>query len=197
MSTYSQEKMMNLINDFELFYIKKKGNLWINEISIKKKIIINPRLYHLVNDCKGDGDFILIKGKKYIDGEKLFEITKKLNTHPEHYNVHNRLGISIKFRKTDEIETIATIYNNYRGKYTMYYQYPELNYRMDLVIVINPSQNGGLTIEIDEDNHANYEEASHEHRQKNLESRGYKFIRIKPGQYTEKQIVKMIDRNIS
>lgn len=43
MSTYNQDKMMNLVNDFSLFYIEKKGKLWISLTSIKKKIIINPR----------------------------------------------------------------------------------------------------------------------------------------------------------
>lgn len=153
-------------------------------------------MYHLVNECEDDEDFILVQGKKYISGERLFEISKKLNIHPEHYNIHKRLDLSVKFRKTDEIETLATIYEHYRGMYTMHYQYPELNYKMDLVIVVISSQNGGLTIEIDEEGHANYEEIDHEHRQKILESCGYKFIRIKPGQYTDKQMIKMIDRNI-
>lgn len=106
------------------------------------------------------------------------------------------MGLQVKFRKIEEIQTLAPIYEHYRGKYNMHYQHPELRYRMDAVIVLEISRSGGLTIEIDEKGHGNYDETSHEKRQKILESCGYRFVRIKPNQYTKKQLINLIDNEI-
>ncbi|UMZ07900.1 hypothetical protein [Acanthamoeba polyphaga mimivirus] len=71
--------------------------------------------------------------------------------------------MNIKFKKKNEIKTLATIYNHYRNNYNLHYQYPALDFQIDTVIKINKdtenesnnivietTNTGGIAIEIDE-----------------------------------------------
>lgn len=160
MTTYKTSNMMDLINDFSLEYIKHDGKLWISVSSFCEKVILDSKFNSLVD--VHDEDYMYNASAEYVRAKKCFEIAEKLKTHPEHYNVHQRLGLEVKFRKTDEIQTLEIIYDHYRGEYNMHYQHPELRYKMDTVIVMELSRSGGLSIEINEKGHSGYDEYSHE-----------------------------------
>jgi hypothetical protein len=79
----------------------------------------------------------------------------------------------------------------------MNYQHSELEFKMDTNMIIEAERCGGLVIEIDENDPGKYNEADHEDRQNILESCGYYFVRIKPEDYTRKELIKFIDQEIN
>jgi prophage antirepressor-like protein len=205
--------MNKLISDFKLDYIIKKGTKYIyfadfdNKILHSKKNFIDDDyndyyayyddLYHKYKIKKSD-IFKKESGrssyKEYVSEVKILEILKKLNSHPEHYNAQQILGIQQKYRKKDEIELLSIIYKNYRHKYNIIYQYPIHEFKIDCLIEIGT--NGGLAVEIDENSHGNYSEMDNEHRQTILEGCGYHFYRISPNMNDENVIIDMIDKQI-
>ena len=68
---------------------------------------------------------------------------KQLKSHPEHHNAHKTLGLIFNFTKNDEVKTLSIIYEHYRHTYNMHYQHPELEFKMDLKMVIEIDQMGG------------------------------------------------------
>lgn len=104
MVKYNKSNMITLIKDFSLEHIKQNGKLWISVESFRDRVIIDPKFNCLIDDHQEDDeDFIYDATTEYVRAEKCFEIAKKLNSHPEHYNVHQRFELEVKFRKTDEI----------------------------------------------------------------------------------------------
>lgn len=198
---FNSKKMNKLITKFDLDSIMKKDNNWISIESVQSNIIIDQKKYHLI-DCDDNNHVKYMSGKYRVVDTFLYEIIKKLKYHPEHYNAHKILGFNIKFRKQDEITILSMIYDHYRSNYNMHYQHPALDFKIDTTIdlpnvVIEASNRGGIAIEIDETGHGKYNPRDHEERQKILEASGYYFIRIKPGEYTDEELIEYIDNEIN
>ncbi len=207
--SFNSDKMKTLIKTFELDYQTIKGIRWISLNSLQDKIIINPKLYDLID--YDDESNVMCKNKiYYVKESHVHNKISELKSHPEHYNVHKILGLNIKFKKQDEIKILAAIYKHYRNDYNMHYQHPALDFQVDTVIKINKDSDnesnnvvietantGGIAIEIDEKSHGKYNQQDHEERQRILESSGYFFVRIRPGDLTEEELIKCIDNEIN
>ncbi|AKI80297.1 hypothetical protein QJ850_gp402 [Acanthamoeba polyphaga mimivirus] len=207
--SFDSGKIKTLIKIFGLDYQTIKGSKWISLNSFQDKIIINPKLYDLI-DCDDETNVICKNNIYYVKETHIYDKISKLTSHPEHYNAHKILGLNIKFKKKDEIKILATIYNHYRNNYNLHYQHPALDFQIDTVIKINKDSDnesnnvviettntGGIAIEIDEKSHGKYNKRDHEERQRILESSGYSFIRIRPGDLTEEELIKCIDNEIN
>lgn len=190
-----------LLQKFQLRFKMIENERWVNTNDFKQKVIIDPKMFKLIDDHLDEDDFVKIKSNStnqfYVRESHLFELVKQLKSHPEHYNAHLAYGLNIKFKKQEEIETLAFIYQHYRKTNVIHYQHPELEFRMDTNIVIEAGRCGGLAIEIDEKTHGKYDTKDHEDRQKILESCGYYFIRIIPGQYEPDVLIEKIDSEIA
>ncbi|BCS82872.1 hypothetical protein QLL95_gp1251 [Cotonvirus japonicus] len=187
----------HLIKQFNLEHKIRGKKIWIDINDMMKQLIIDED-NKILSDLM-ENDTINVKSfgnKYYLHESKVKSIIKTLKTHPEHYNVHRIFDLNIKFTKQQEIETLAILYEHYRGEYHVHYQHPELEFRMDMCIVLELNQTGGLCIEIDENGHGKYDKKDHEDRQKILESCGYHFVRIKPGQYSDDQLIELVEREI-
>ena len=186
-----------LIDNFNLNHRTHNGKKWIEMNQLTMKLFINDNNKVLNDTLENDnGNTELVKGLRYIHESKIKGIIISLKSHPEHYNARKIFGLSLKFKKQQEIETLAIIYEHYRNEYHMHYQHPQLEFKMDTCIVIELGRSGGLCVEIDEKTHSKYNKTDHEDRQKILESCGYYFVRIKPGYHTDKKLIKYIDDEI-
>ncbi len=195
-----EDRLNKLIEKFKLKTITIHEDIWISVPSIYDNIIImDGKKYQLI-DITDEEKIIYIENdedKFYVSKDTLYDVITKLKIHPEHYNIRKILNMDICFRKKQEIETLALICDYYRGKYKMIYQHPELDFKMDMCLVINPTNVGGLVIEIDEKNHNKYQLQDQEERQIILEGCGYYFVRIIPGQFTNKELIVFIDDEIN
>lgn len=185
------------IKEFSINHKIHKKITWIDIDNFRDIIFVGVKYDKLI-DKYMDDDNIKSFGKKFfIDSTLIPDIIKSLNNHPEHYNAHQIFGFNIKFQKKLETKILAVIYKHYRKDYSMHYQHPKLEFRMDTHMVMEINQTGGLCIEIDENGHGNYNVDDHENRQKILESCGYYFVRIKPDKYTNDEIIEIIDQEIN
>lgn len=191
---YDNDKILELIKTFELKTITKGTKVLISRKSIMKKLVIHEKYYDLAYNSDDDAND---EQEKYMTGKELYDLLPKLKSHPEHYNIHQIVGLDIKFRKQQEIETLAILYDHYRNEYDIYYQMPALEFKLDSGIVMNVGRNGGIAIEIDEDDHGKYMDSDHEDRQKILEACGYYFVRITPNMYTTEELIEFVDKEIS
>lgn len=178
-----------LTRRFKVAYTTRNGKRYVNLESFKTNVIIDPKYFKLVDDLVVDDDLcIKCRGNNYMRADNIVNIVKKLHTHPEHYNVHQIFGLKIKFTKQDEIKILAVLYDQYRHKYHIHYQHPELEFRMDSVIVLEAGTTGGLVIDTSNDEHNDH--------QKILEASGYYFIRIDPQKFDKDELIVMIDKEI-
>lgn len=192
---YSDDKMMTLIKSFQLPYKNIKSVRWIDLEAVKKSILIEPKYEKLI-DLDSD-DIKVIADVVFIKDTTVYNLIKLLKSHPEHHNMHKIVGLIFKFKKQQEVTLLASIYREYRNKYTIHYQYAELEFKLDGKMVIEVGQTGGIVFEIDENNHGAYDKKDHEDRQKILESCGYHFIRIKPDELTEEELLKKVEIEIN
>jgi prophage antirepressor-like protein len=162
-------------------YIDKKNKLFLDETN-KNDTLIE----------KVDGEY-----EVYLESTVVLKIIGQSNSHPEHYNLHKMLDIKgVTFTKKKEVETLAMIYKYFRNEYNIIYQYQFLEFKLDSYILIEIGSNGGIVIEVDENNHGNYNEQDNEERQCILESCGFHFIRIMPGMYKEKDLINKVQKEI-
>ncbi|BCS83383.1 hypothetical protein QLL95_gp0740 [Cotonvirus japonicus] len=197
-----------LIKNFNIRHRIKDKKIWIEINHLSERLFIDDN-NKLIKEITADGDFTeLIKGIRYVHESKIRSIVKTLKNHPEHYNslffcaqknkdAHQILGLKYKFKKQQEIETLALLYKTYRDKYHVHYQHPQLEFKMDTCIIIELNRVGGLCVEIDEKTHGSYHKKDHEHRQKILESCGYYFVRIKPGEYSNDELIEIVETEIN
>ncbi|AEQ60844.1 hypothetical protein [Acanthamoeba polyphaga mimivirus] len=195
---YNFNKMLELIDKFELESTIYKNKRWIEIGCFMDKIVVEIHKDKYKNLINFNTDDIKIIGKNaYMTDKRAYEYAKKLYSHPEHHNVHQVLGLVGRFKKKQEIMTLAIIYDHFRGQYNMQYQSPELDFKIDTNLVIESGLTGGLAIEVDEGGHGAYKPTDHEDRQRILEACGYYFVRIKPGELSNKQLISLIEDKIN
>lgn len=195
--------MQSLIKEFKLRTVSKKDKLYINRNDIKNKLHISNLsklidkkyvIYEEINKDEDDLDNLTVE--MFILSSQVKNILEKINSHPEHYNAHKILDIEKNYHKKDEIEILAEIYKYFRHEYNIIYQYPFLEFKLDVCIVIEISSYGGIVIEIDENGHNTYDSKSNEERQIILESCGFHFIRINPTKYDKNEILDKVKKEI-
>ncbi|BCS82833.1 hypothetical protein QLL95_gp1290 [Cotonvirus japonicus] len=193
-------KIMSVITFLTEFKIPHKTiekQVWFDVYELKKILVTGDKLESYFDEMFLDERIKFLGEKCFANVCEINAIVEQLNCHPEHYNAKTILGLKCRFKKKQEIETLAIIYDHYRNKYNMSYQHPELEFRMDMNMVIEIGREGGLCVEIDENGHNNYDKINHEDRQKILESCGYYFVRIKPGELDKDEIIGFIDKEIN
>ena len=189
-----------IIDEFKLEHITRNKKYYIKSSDLEHKLHFNPT-NKLFIDKDDENTEIIKKDNKeyepYLSQNNVLKIIEQSHTHPEHYNLHKLLDLNIKFKKQKEIQTLAMMYKHLRHKYNIIYQYQFLEFKMDSYILIEIGSNGGIVVEVDENNHANYSITDNEERQSILESCGFHFIRIVPKFYTEAELIKLIDKEIN
>jgi hypothetical protein len=188
-----------IINEFKLEYIIKNNKYYIKSEDLENKLHFDPKNKLFIDEDDKNTQIIKKDNKQYepyLCQDTVIEIIKKSKNHPEHYNLHKILGIDIQFKKQKEIETLAIIYKHLRHKYHIIYQYQFLEFKIDSHILIEIGSNGGLVIEVDENNHEKYTKIDNEERQSILESCGFHFLRIVPKRYTKNELIELIENEI-
>jgi prophage antirepressor-like protein len=193
-------KLKQLIKEFNIQHITKNNTFYLHCLDLKNKLHLNS-----ANELFLDEDNKYTETKKNADGELeaylesdiVIKLLKQSKNHPEHYNAQKILGFDIKYKKQQEIETLAPIYKYFRHEYNIVYQYQFLEFKLDANIMIELNSNGGLVIEIDENNHGNYDKKDNEERQSILESCGFHFIRVIPNMHSSKELINIIENEIN
>ncbi|AAV50902.1 hypothetical protein [Acanthamoeba castellanii mimivirus] len=194
---FNSDNMTELINKFKLESTIYKNKRWIEIGCFMDKIVIEIHKDKYKNLIDFNTEDVKIIGKNaYMTEMRAYEYVKKLYSHPEHHNIHQVLGLVGRFKKKQEIMTLAIIYDYFRDRYNMQYQCPELDFKIDTNLVIESGLTGGLAIEVDECGHSTYKQADHEDRQKILEACGYYFVRIKPADFTNEELIEFVKQKI-
>jgi hypothetical protein len=138
-----------------------KARLYINDV---EKLIDEEYIVFHEKNKDADDDGSIIGDELYGLSSEIKCVLEKCNSHPEHYNAHKILGIKVKYRKNDELRILADTYKHFRADYNIIHQYPFLEFYMDAHIVLEITQQGGIVIEIDDNNHKSYSKKDNEDR---------------------------------